>query len=305
MNNPGAALRREIKALQQELGAIILAHFYQLPEIQEVADFVGDSLQLAQQAAAGSAEVVVVCGVHFMAESAAILNPGRRVLLPELSAGCPMAEMVTAEKLRAARRRDPELLVVSYVNTSAAVKAESDICCTSSNAERIVLSLPPERPILFVPDQNLAAWVRRRTGRKIIPWPGYCPLHHAVRREAVLAQKAEHPEALLVVHPECRPEVTEMADGVFSTAGIVRFVRESAAREFIIGTEVGLLHHLQRQCPDKRFFLASPSLVCPDMKKITLEKLAWSLVRQQPRVEVAEPIASQARRALERMLAIQ
>ncbi|MDH7479755.1 MAG: quinolinate synthase NadA, partial [Syntrophomonadaceae bacterium] len=238
----------EINRLRKERRAIILAHFYQRPEVQEVADFVGDSLQLAQQAAKSEAPVIVLCGVHFMAESAALLNPGRLVLLPEEQAGCSMADMVTVEGLRRCRREHPEALVVSYVNTSAAVKAESDICCTSANAERVVCSLPPEREVIFVPDQNLAGWVERRTGRKIIPWPGHCFIHHQLTAEEVREKRRQHPGAKLLVHPECRPEVTELADGVLSTAGMLRYAQSSSAAAFIIGTEEGLLHQLRRAC---------------------------------------------------------
>lgn len=297
-------LAESISKLKKERRAIILAHFYQRPQVQEIADFVGDSLQLAQQAAACDASVIVVCGVHFMAESAALLNPGRLVLLPEGQAGCSMADMAAPEQLKKAREENPEALVVSYVNTSAAVKALSDICCTSSNAERVVLSLPPEREIIFVPDKNLADWVGRRTGRKIIPWPGYCSVHNDLTAEEVREQKRQHPEAKLLVHPECRPEVVELADGVFSTAGMLRHAVSSPAVEFIIGTEEGLMHQLRLACPDKRFYLASEKMICRSMKTITLEKIHLALESLAPRVTVNESTAESAREALERMLAL-
>lgn len=295
-------LTEEIKQLKKERRAVILSHVYQRPEVQEVADYVGDSLGLSQQAARTDAEVIVFCGVHFMAESAAILSPDKIVLLPEIKAGCPMADMVTVEDLRETKKEIPGVIVVCYVNTSAAVKAESDVCCTSANAVKVVSSLPPDRPILFIPDQNLGRYVAKRTSRELILWGGYCSTHDRLTREEVLEAKKAHPEALVLVHPECRPEVVELADAVASTTGMIRYARESEAAEFIIGTEEGILHQFRKQCPGKSFYLASPKLICPNMKATTLEKVHRSLLTLEPRVTVPPEIRERALRALARML---
>lgn len=299
------ALVEAIKEWKLKRKAVILAHFYQRPEVQDIADFIGDSLQLSQQAARTDAEVIVFCGVHFMAESAAILSPDKVVLLPEEQAGCPMADMIEPEKLK---RRRAELgdrvTVVCYVNSSAAVKAESDICCTSSNAVKVVESLPPEERILFVPDQNLGEYVAWRTGRSLLQWEGYCPTHHWVTVDDVLAAKNEHPAAMVLVHPECRPEVVALADGVASTSGIIELAKKLPAHEFIIGTEEGLLHQLWKQCPDKKFYLASPRLICPNMKATNLEKVLAALISLEPRITVPKEIRERAVHSLKRMLAI-
>jgi len=287
---------------KRELNALIMAHFYQPPEIQDVADFVGDSLELARQAALTDADVIVLCGVSFMGESAKILNPVKTVLLPEPEAGCPMADMVTGEALRAKKAQYPEAVVVSYVNTSAEVKAESDICCTSSNAVAVVNSIPADRPILFVPDRNLGSYIARQTGRDLILWEGCCPIHDLVSREQVEEQKRLHPEAPVVVHPECPPEVTMMADAVLSTAGILKYVGTQPESEFIIGTEEGLLHKLQRMYPDKYFYLARSDFRCKDMKAITLSVLASAMEKLEYQVEVPEDIRQKAHQALQRML---
>lgn len=297
-------LSAEISKLKAERRAIILAHLYQRPEIQDVADFVGDSLMLSQKAAATDAEVIVFCGVHFMAESAAILSPEKTVLLPEERAGCPMAEMITAESLRAKKREHPDAIVVCYVNSSAEVKAESDICCTSSNAVKVVNSLPPDQPVLFVPDRNLGHWVGRQTGREIILWEGYCNTHDKVTVEELTKVKGEHPEAEVLVHPECRPEVVAMADGVFSTAGMIKYAKASPVQEFIIGTESGILHELHKNCPEKQFHLVTAKLVCPNMKSTTLDKVKWCLETMQPRITVPAEIREKAVASLDRMLAI-
>lgn len=297
-------LTEEIKRLKEKRRAVILSHVYQRPEVQEVADYVGDSLGLSQQAAKTDAEVIVFCGVHFMAESAAILSPEKTVLLPEIHAGCPMADMVTAEDLRAEKQAVPGAIVVCYVNTSAEVKAESDIACTSANAVKVVDSLPPDQPVLFVPDRNLGRYVAGRTGRELHLWPGCCNTHDKLTREDILAAKEAHPRALVLVHPECRPEVTALADAVASTTGMLRFAGESGAGEFIVGTEAGILHQFHKQCPGKKFFLASPKLICPDMKATTLDKVHRALVALEPRVTVSAEIRQKALRSLERMLAI-
>jgi quinolinate synthase len=297
-------LSGEIAKLKVERKAVILAHLYQRPEIQDVADFIGDSLMLAQQAAATDAEVIVFCGVHFMAESAAILSPGKVVLLPEEKAGCPMADMVTAEALQAKKGFHPEAIVVCYVNSSAEVKAESDICCTSSNAVKVVNSLPADRPVLFVPDQNLGHWVGLQTGREIIPWEGYCNTHDKVTVEDIQTAKELHPKAPVLVHPECRPEVVALADGVFSTAGIIKYAQTSQAEEFIIGTECGILHQLHKTCPNQQFHLVTNKLVCPNMKATTLDKVQWCLETSQPRITVSNEIRQNAIKALDKMLAL-
>ncbi|MEG6520607.1 quinolinate synthase NadA [Desulfotomaculum sp. 1211_IL3151] len=295
-------LTEDIKKLKKERNAIILAHVYQRPEVQEVADIIGDSLELSRRAAATDAEVIVFCGVHFMAESAAILSPDKIVLLPEENAGCPMADMVTAEELRAKKKEMPEALVVAYVNTSAEVKAESDICCTSANAVKIVQSIPEDKPIIFIPDKNLGAYVANQTGRPMTLWEGWCNTHDWVTTEEVTKAKQEHPEALVLIHPECRPEVVAMADYVSSTTGLIRFAKESTAKEFIIGTEAGILHQLYKQCPGKEFFLATKRLVCPNMKATTLAKVKEALVTMQPQITVPPEIREKSLRCLERML---
>ncbi|HEX3032048.1 MAG TPA: quinolinate synthase NadA [Bacillota bacterium] len=295
-------LSNDIARLKAERKAIILAHLYQRPEIQDVADYIGDSLMLAQKAAQTDAEVIVFCGVHFMAESAAILSPEKTVLLPEEKAGCPMADMITAEALRAKKQEHPDAIVVCYVNSSAAVKAESDICCTSSNAVKIASSLPADRPILFVPDQNLGHWVGLQTGRTIIPWEGYCNVHHRITLEDAKNARAAYPGVPMLVHPECNPDVVAQADGVFSTAGIINYARNSDAKEFIIGTECGVVHQLQAQCPGKEFHLVSDKLLCPNMKSTTLGKVKWCLEKMAPRITVSEEVRTKAIHALDKML---
>ncbi|MCR4400887.1 MAG: quinolinate synthase NadA [Syntrophomonadaceae bacterium] len=295
-------LVQRVQERRRELNAVVLAHFYQPPEIQDLADFVGDSLQLSVQAAETEAAVIVFCGVRFMAESAKILNPARTVVLPEPRAGCPMADMVTAAQLREARERTPGLQVVCYVNSSAEVKAESDICCTSSNAVRVVRSLDPDRPILFVPDRNLAHFVSRQTGRQLMVLEGCCPIHDRVTLQDLQAARRAHPGAEVMVHPECRPEVTEAADQVLSTGGMLEYVGRSPAREFIVGTEEGLLYPLRKRYPDRQFHLLRAGFVCPDMKLITLPALVRALERLEERIEVEEGVRVRAETALRRML---
>jgi quinolinate synthase len=290
--------------LKRNHGAVILAHLYQRPEIQDLADFVGDSLGLSEQAASSDARVIVFCGVHFMAETAAILSPDKIVVLPEPSAGCPMADMVTADELRAKKRELPGVPVVCYVNSPAAVKAESDICCTSRNAVAVAESVPGDT-VLFVPDRNLAHYVGTKTKKKVIAWDGFCATHDRITPADVRQAKSEHPEALVMVHPECRPEVSALADEVVSTAGMLRLARASSRQEFIVGTEQGILHQLTKQNPGKRFFLPSQAKqYCPNMKKTTLPKLIWALERLEPRVTVPEPVRSRAAQAVQKMLAV-
>lgn len=293
---------RYINRRKQELNAIILAHFYQRPEIQEMADYVGDSLQLAVQAAKTTADVIVFCGVRFMAESAKILNPQRTVLLPEPGAGCPMADMITAKELRQKKQELPGVQVVCYVNSSAEVKAESDICCTSSNAVKVVNSLPPGVPVLFVPDKNLGHFVARQTGREMILWEGYCPVHHRVSLDELMEAKRQHPGAVVMVHPECQPEVVAASDYALSTGGILETVGSLPDREFIIGTEEGLLYQLRKRYPDRSFHLVRSEFLCPDMKLTTVEKVVRSLETLEPRIEVPEDVRGRAYQALERMI---
>jgi len=299
-------ISEEIRSLAKEKNAVILAHIYQFPEIQEIADYVGDSLGLARQAAETNAEVIVFCGVHFMAESAAILSPQKTVLLPEVNAGCPMADMIDAEALRAEKSRMPDAMVVCYVNTTAAVKAESDIACTSANAVEVVDTIPAGRPILFVPDKNLGAYVAAKAGRKnMTAWKGFCNTHDRLRRSDVLKAKADHPEALVMAHPECRPEVLELADIVASTTGMLNKVGNSPAGEFIVCTEKGILYQLNKKYPDRKFYMASDKLICPDMKTTTLKKVRQALVNMEPRITVPEDVRQKALKSLELMLAIE
>jgi len=294
----------EIKRLKQERSALILGHYYQLPEVQDIADFVGDSLELSCRAATTPAKVLLFCGVYFMAETAAVLSPEKAVVIPDLQAGCPLAAMITPEALKAKRSQLREAVVVTYVNTTAAVKAESDIVCTSANGPKVVRSLPPDSTILFVPDRNLGQWVASQCpGRRLILWDGYCPIHDQIRPEDILQAKKEHPEAQVLAHPECRPEVLALADRVGSTSGILRFAREGTAREYIIVTEEGLLHQLRKENPGKEFYLASPRLICPDMKRITLDKVYQALRFLEPRVEIPAPVRERAVLAVKRMLA--
>jgi quinolinate synthase len=303
MLDPNQELINQIEGLRKDRKAVILSHNYELAEVQDIADFVGDSLELSQKAAKTEAEVIVFCGVHFMAETASILCPDKKVLLPDLNAGCPMANMITAEKLRARKKELPGAAVVCYVNSTAEVKAESDVCCTSANALKVVESRY-EDEILFVPDQYLGHYVSTQTRKKIHLWPGYCPTHARIRPEDILRIKAEHPLAKVMVHPECRPETVALADQVLSTGGMLRFARASDAQEIIVGTEIGLVYRLRKENPGKRFFAASEQAVCPRMKLITLEKILWCLQDMAPEVKVPAPIRERALRAVGRMLEI-
>lgn len=297
-------LKKEIIRLKKERNAVIMAHYYQAPEIQEIADFVGDSLELARRAADTNAAVIVLCGVHFMAESAAILSPDKVVLLPDEKAGCPMADMVTDELLRLKKSKMPGVVVVSYANTTAAVKAGSDICCTSANAVKIVESIADDKRILFVPDRNLGSYVMQQTGRHMEIWDGYCCVHDRVTADDVFRAKQNHPNALVLVHPECRPNVINMADCVASTSGIIAFARQSLAQEFIVVTELGILYQLQKECPNKKFYIANEGMVCATMKRTTLEKVKNALETMQPQVTVAPDVREKALQSLERMLAV-
>ncbi len=296
-------LRDRILSLKGKRRAVILAHNYQLGEVQDVADCVGDSLDLSQKAAKTDAEVVVFCGVHFMAETASILCPDKTVLLPDINAGCPMANMITAGELRERRKQLPDAAVVCYINSSAEVKAESDICCTSANAVKVVESLDAN-VILCVPDQYLGHYISTKTDKKIILWPGYCPTHARIVPWEITMLKQDYPKAKVIVHPECRAAVISLADEVLSTSGMVKFSRETEAKEIIIGTEVGIIHRLQNENPDKKFIAASKRAVCPNMKRITLEKILWSLEEMMPQVRVPEEIRLKAKSAVDKMLEI-
>jgi quinolinate synthase len=301
MGNRDAEIVEEISTLKKKRNAVILVHNYQLGEVQDIADFVGDSLELSQSAAKTNADVIVFCGVHFMAETASILCPDKVVLLPDMNAGCPMANMITAERLRAKRKENPQAVVVCYINSSAEVKAESDICCTSANAVEIVESLSG-REILFVPDQYLGHYVSARTGRKMILWPGFCPTHVRIKPERIRELRQEYPQAKVVVHPECTPEVIALADEVASTSGMCRYARRDDVTEMVVGTEVGIVHRLRKENPGKSFIPVSEQAICPNMKLITLEKVLWSMEKMSPEVKVPEKIRLKAIAAVDKML---
>jgi quinolinate synthase len=299
-----AEIRDRICELRTARGAVILVHNYQLGEVQDLGDFVGDSLELSRQAAGTAAATIVFCGVHFMAETAAILSPTKTVLLPVREAGCPMADMATAEAVREAKAAHPGAIVVTYINSSAAVKAESDVCVTSANAAAIVRKLPTDRPILFLPDRNLGAWVARETGREMILWPGFCPTHMWITREAVSERKREFPGAEVIIHPESRLEVIDLADAVLSTGGMLRHVRESAARQFIVATELGIIHRLRKENPGKQFIPVSEQAVCANMKMIRAVDVLRALERNEHRIVVPEDLRVRALRPIEQMLAL-
>ena len=296
-------LTEKIARLKKRRRAIILAHNYQLGEVQDIADFVGDSLGLSQKAANTDAEVIVFCGVHFMAETASILCPDKIVLLPDITAGCPMANMITAEELRKKKKELPNAAVVCYVNSTAEVKAESEICCTSANALKVVESLDADET-LFVPDQYLGHYISSKTNKKLILWPGYCPTHARILPEEITTLRQEYPEAKVMVHPECRPAVIALADEVLSTSGMIKFAQKTVAEEIIVGTEVGILHRLRRKNPGKKFIPASEKAVCPNMKRITLDKIQQSLEDMSPEVKVPKGIRLKAKLAVDKMLEI-
>jgi quinolinate synthase len=296
-------LKQEIRGLLKKRNGVLLAHNYMRDEVQEIADITGDSLALSIEAAKTAAEVIVFCGVHFMAESASILSPGKTVLLPRLDAGCPMADMVTSEELLKMKTEHPGVPVVTYVNSSADVKAISDICCTSANAVQVIKSLP-DREVIFVPDRNLGRYVAGFSDKLFHFWEGFCPTHERLNPDVVLRLKTDYPDALFICHPECNPAVSALADHVCSTSGMYDYCRKSPAKCFIIGTEAGILYRLRKESPDKEFILASPALVCPNMKLTSLEDILASLQTMEPVVKVPEDIRIPAKRALDRMLAI-
>ena len=303
MTSKDLPLAERILKLKQERNAVILVHNYQLGEVQDIADFVGDSLELSQKAAKTTADVIVFCGVHFMAETASILCPDKTVLLPDKHAGCPMANMITAEQLRQKKRELPGAIVVCYVNSTADVKAESDVCCTSANGVKVVESIANDE-ILFVPDQYLGHYISTKTDKKINLWPGYCPTHTRIQPQDIIRLKQEYPKAMAVVHPECRPEVIAVADEVISTGGMIRYAGREDISEMIVGTEIGIIHRLKKENPGKKFIPVSEQAICPNMKLITLEKVLWALEDMKPEVKVPEPVRIKAKAAVDRMLEI-
>lgn len=295
------SLQDRIKRIKEEHNAIILAHNYQIEEVQDIADYTADSFELSRKAAETEQTVIVLCGVHFMAESASILAPDKTVLLPEAAAGCPLADMVTPESLRAFKKKYPDAAVAVYINSPASVKAESDICVTSSNAVQVINSLKEER-VIFVPDNNLAHFVAQNTDKEIIPWHGYCITHQRVRPADIIEARKIHPHAPVVVHPECPPEVTGMADVALGSGGMIGYARESEAKEFIIGTEMGMIYRLRQACPGKEFYLLAGGLVCPNMKYTNLNSIVSALEKMEHQITVEASVAEKARQALQRML---
>jgi len=296
-------IAERILKLKEKKNAIILAHNYQTGDVQDIADFVGDSLDLSIKASKVEEDVIVFCGVHFMAETAVILSPEKTILIPDANAGCPMADMITAEELRAWKKGNPGSDVVCYVNTSAAVKAECDICCTSANAKNVVASLKGDK-VLFAPDKNLSAYIARGSKKKIIPWDGYCYVHNNILPKHVREKKKRYPEAEVWVHPECLPEVIDLADRVFSTGGMVKEARKTALGEVIIGTEAGMIYRLAKENPGKRFYPVKDNAICSNMKKITLEKVLIAMENMEPKVEVSADIRRRAKGAIEKMVSL-
>ena len=298
-------LTDEIRKLKKEKNAVILAHNYQLPEVHDIADFVGDSLGLSMEASKTDADIIVFCGVHFMAETAKILSPKKIVLLPDKNAGCPMADMIDAKSLQAIQVKHPEAITLCYVNTTAEVKANCDYCCTSSNAQKMVEHiLKDHQEIIFIPDKYLAQYVSQQVGHKFITWEGFCPTHARLLPENIIQAKEKHPGAKVLVHPECKPEITRLADVVASTEKMCSFVHNDAAMEFIIATENGIIHRMKKENPEKKFYPASEKAICPNMKRINLEKILWSLQDLKYEITVPQDIMDKARLAIERMLEI-
>ncbi len=305
MNNE--QLKQEIVRLKKEKNAVILGHYYQRHEIQELSDYIGDSLALAQRAQDATAEIIVFCGVHFMAETAKILNPTRKVLLPDMEASCSLAESCPADKFAAFKEAHPDHMVISYVNCSAEIKALSDLICTSGNAEQLVRSLPAEQKIIFAPDRNLGGYINRITGRNMVLWDGVCSVHDAMQAEAVLQLKMDHPAAPVIAHPECNPALLKVADFIGSTKAMLNYIQKSESQEIIVATETGILYEMQRLCPEKRFITLrdNKSCACDDcgyMKMNTLEKLYRCLRDEQPEIVMKEEMIEKARRPIVRML---
>jgi len=309
------SIKDKIRELKQKRKAVILVHNYQLPEVQDIADFRGDSLELSRQAASTDAEVIVFCGVHFMAETASILSPRKIVIMPDLHADCPMAKMITAQDLRKLKEKHPRAVAVGYVNTPAEVKAELDVCCTSTNAVAVVNAIIKDAAsggkvfggrdeVIFVPDKYLADYVAKQTGKKLIVWNGFCPTHVKITPEDIKREKKFHPQAKVVVHPECTPGVVALADAALSTSQICKFARETKAKEMIIGTEVGLIYRLKKDNPGKEFYPASEAAICPNMKRTTQEKILWALEELKEEVRVRDDIRRRAVEAINKMLEI-
>jgi len=290
--------------LKTEKNAVILAHNYQIGEVQDIADFVGDSFQLSVKASKTKHNIIVFCGVHFMAETAKIISPDRKVLLPDKNSGCPMADMISASQLKQLKNKHPRAVVVCYVNTSAEVKALSDICCTSSNAVNVIKSIPASKKIIFIPDKYLGDYVQKQTGRKFILWNGYCPTHIMINAKDIIQLKKENLDAVVVVHPECTPDVINISDKVASTGGMLKYIKNSKKDKFIIGTEIGIIHRLKKENPDKTFYPATNKAICPNMKLINLEKVLWSLEEEIYEINISEEIIQKARSAIDRMIAI-
>jgi len=297
-------IQTRIRKLLEDKNAILLAHYYEPDEVQDIADILNDSLALSMSAARTDADIIVFAGVRFMAESASILSPGKTVLLPRMDAGCPLADTITLSQLEAEQHRYPEAAVVTYVNSSAEIKAHSNICCTSANAVRIINSVTESDQILAVPDGNIARYAARFSSKEIIPWKGYCPVHHFLRPDEIGEVQARHPEAKFTAHPECTPEVLDMADFVGSTRQILDYVEETDAGEFIIGTEIGIMHELKKRNPGKTFIPASDHMICHDMKKITLDDILTALLEMKHVIKVPEDVRVPANQALEKMLQV-
>jgi quinolinate synthase len=307
--DPSLDLFHEIELLKREKNAIVLAHYYQEPDIQDVADFIGDSLGLAQQAAKTNADMIVFAGVHFMAETAKILNPKKKVVLPDLNAGCSLADSAPANEFKAFKDRHPGHIVISYINCTADIKAMSDIICTSSNAEKIIESIPKGQPIIFAPDKNLGAYLNKKTGRSMLLWNGACMVHEIFSQQKILRLKAQHPNAKIIAHPECEEAVLQYADYIGSTTQLLKFAVSDSSGEFIVATETGILHQMQKDAPTKTFIPAPPDNMCacndcPHMKLNTLEKLYLCMEYEQPEITMDEPIRLAALRPIQRMLEI-
>jgi quinolinate synthase len=293
----------KIKKLKQEKNAVVLVHNYQIPEVQDIADFMGDSLGLSRKAAETEAEVIVFCGVYFMAETAKILSPQKKVIIPEKDAGCPMADMITAKQLMELKVKHPQAKVLTYVNSPAEVKAESDLCCTSANSIKVVeKAFNKDDQIIFVPDKFLGQYTASQTKRNFIIWQGYCPTHARIMPKDIIKQKETYPEAKVMVHPECRPETIALADEVLSTSGMIKFAKETAAKEIIVGTEPGMVYPLKKEVPDKEFYPAKEEATCPNMKKTTLEKVLWALEDLTYEVKIDNEIIQRAQKSIQAML---
>ncbi len=297
-------LAEKIRRLKKDRGAVILAHNYQPPEIQDIADHLGDSLDLSRLAQRIEERIIIFCGVHFMAETAAILSPEKKIILPDPSAGCPMADMLSADDLVLLKKDHPDAAVVMYINSTAEVKAHTDSCCTSANAVKVVESIPNGKRIIFGPDQYLGGWVRSQTDREMIVWNGYCPSHQKIFPEQIEKLRKENPDAVVMVHPEVNPEVAGVADQILGTGGMIRFASKSNAETFIVGTETGMVYRLEKLYPEKYFIAASKQAVCPNMKKISLEKILSSLEALEPIIRVAPDVAGLALSSIERMIEI-